>query len=146
MDKVLRATLPNGEFGNVSPLRSRLMARIRSKGNKSTELLLRLALVRKGLSGWKMHLRNIPGCPDFYFRRERVAIFVDGCFWHGCKRCGHIPKTRQLFWRTKFKRNRLRARAVKRALSLAGITVVRFWEHEIQCSSDRVAERIARCF
>jgi DNA mismatch endonuclease (patch repair protein) len=144
MERVLKATLTEGVFGEVSPSRSRLMGKIKSKGNKTTETRLRLAFVRAGLSGWQMHRTDVAGCPDFYFSEAALAVFVDGCFWHGCARCGHIPKTRRTFWKTKFERNRVRSRKVGRLLQLNGIRVVRFWEHEIKHSADGVARRVAR--
>ena len=64
--------------------RSQVMAAIRSKGNKATELKLTSILRAAGITGWRRH-QPIPGHPDFIFRRGRLAIFVDGCFWHGCR-------------------------------------------------------------
>src|SRR5262245_33079992 len=131
MERILRKKLKNGRFTNVSPERSRMMGNIRSKGNRSTEKSFRFALVRAGISGWVLHPKLILGTPDFYFAKENVAIFVDGCFWHGCKKCGHIPATRSVFWRTKFERNKLRAKRVGSTLKRSGIKVLRIWEHEI---------------
>ena len=84
MEKILRRELPGGQFRDVTPARSRAMAAVRGKGNISTEQRLRLALVRAGVSGWTLHTKSIVGCPDFYFAKQRLAIFTDGCFWHGC--------------------------------------------------------------
>src|SRR5688500_15793960 len=97
MEKLLRETLPGGQFLNVPKVRSRAMSAIRGKNNRSTEIKFRMALVRAGISGWSIH-ENLPGRPDVYFSGARVAVFLDGCFWHGCARCGHIPKTNSLFW------------------------------------------------
>lgn len=132
MERYLRAKLKTGGFADVSPLRSSIMAAIKSKSNRTTEGSLRLALVRAGVSGWRLHAREIPGRPDFYFEDFKIAIFVDGCFWHGCPRCGHVPKTRSVFWRAKFERNRIRDRRYGRELALRGIRVVRFWEHSLR--------------
>lgn len=96
------------------------------------------------LTGWR---RKIPmmGRPDFVFARERVAVFVDGCFWHGCPTHGRTPKTNQPFWITKIARNRQRDRVVRRHLSAAGWKVVRIWEHELRRSLiPRTLARIAR--
>ena len=112
MELILRKKLKNGRFINVSPERSRMMGNIRSKGNRSTEKSFRFALVRAGISGWVLHPKRILGTPDFYFAKENVAIFVDGCFWHGCRKCGHLPATRSVFWRTKFEHNKLKRHAV----------------------------------
>lgn len=144
MERILRRTLKNGQFSNVSPERSRAMGKIRSKGNRSTEKSFRLALVRAGISGWVLHSRSILGTPDFFFSKQQVAIFVDGCFWHGCRKCGHIPQTRSVFWQTKFDRNRLRARRVRSKLKREGIKVVRIWEHEVSTNPDAAVLRLRR--
>jgi len=130
MDKQLRALLPGGIFAGVTPARSRSMSRIRSKNNRTTEMVLRMALVRSGQRGWSMH-PDLLGKPDFYFPTLRLAIFVDGCFWHGCKKCGHTPITRTEFWRAKLKQNRQRDRRVARQLRSQGVQVVRIWEHRL---------------
>jgi DNA mismatch endonuclease, patch repair protein len=91
-----------------------------------------MALVRAGLTGWKLHVDTLPGKPDIYFPKRNVAVFVDGCFWHGCRLCGHIPKTNQAFWEAKIRRNSERDRRNKTKLSSAGIRVVRIWEHSLK--------------
>jgi DNA mismatch endonuclease (patch repair protein) len=88
--------------------------------------------VRAGVSGWTGHPVEIYGKPDFYFRTARLAVFVDGCFWHGCKKCGHVPKTNQAFWAAKIERNQRRHRQVGKALAGQKIKVLRFWEHELE--------------
>jgi DNA mismatch endonuclease (patch repair protein) len=110
------------------------MGAIRSKGNKTTELRLRMALIRAGISGWKLHDRSLAGTPDFSFVRAKLAVFVDGCFWHGCSRCGHTPKTRSAFWTAKFERNQARDIRTARQLRKQGFKVIRFWEHQIKQS------------
>ena len=131
MERRLRARLPGGTFKNVSAVRSRAMSAVKSSGNKTTEVRLRLALVRAAISGWRMHSRHIPGRPDFFFPKKEVAIFVDGCFWHGCNRCGHVPQTRSFFWGAKIRRNRQRDRHTDAILRARGITPLRFWEHQL---------------
>jgi DNA mismatch endonuclease (patch repair protein) len=118
------------------------MAAVKSHGNKTTELKLRMALVRGGISGWVVQPRGLPGNPDFYFPGRSLAVFVDGCFWHGCGRCGHIPKTNQAFWKAKIGRNRARHRKVKRLLKAEGIGALRLWEHELKKDLRRCVERI----
>lgn len=142
MDRVLRATLPDGAFRDVSPARSRAMGNVRGKGNKSTENRLRFALVSAGIRGWKLHLKDITACPDFYFTTERLAVFVDGCFWHGCSKCGHVPKTNPGFWKTKLKRNKMRDTRHTRMLKEQGIVVIRFWEHELRESLMNCVEKV----
>jgi DNA mismatch endonuclease, patch repair protein len=130
MEKLLRTTLPGGSFTNVPNVRSKTMASIKGKHNRSTERQFRMALVRAGITRWKTHA-NLPGKPDIFFPRAKVAIFLDGCFWHGCSSCGHIPKTNSLFWQTKIGRNRERDRRNSILVKKEGITVIRVWEHSL---------------
>lgn len=134
MERFLRKLLPGGRFENISPARARTMSAIRGKHAKSTERALRMILTRAGFRGWKLH-PDLPGKPDVYFPREKIAIFVDGCFWHGCPRCGHIPKTRTAFWRAKIARNRKRDVKNTRKLRFAGLKVIRIWEHALSAST-----------
>jgi DNA mismatch endonuclease (patch repair protein) len=94
-----------------------------------------MALVRSKISGWRLHAVDLPGKPDLFFQRKKLAVFVDGCFWHGCPRCGHVPKTRAKFWRAKIQRNKLRHIFVARQLREKGIRVVRIWEHSLRNKS-----------
>lgn len=135
MERLLKQTLPDGRFLNVSATRSRSMSAVKSKNNLSTERLLRMELVRSRIRGWITHA-NLPGKPDIYFPKQKVAIFLDGCFWHGCSRCGHVPKTNTLFWETKIKRNRQRDQKNARLLRGQGVLVIRAWEHSLRRSRD----------
>ena len=111
--------------------RSQVMAAIRSKRNKTTEIRL-VAIFRKGkIHGWR---RGFPlfGKPDFVFPKHRLAIFVDGCFWHGCPRHLRKPKGNRIFWREKILRNRKRDRLVSRNLRRSGWRVLRIWEHDLK--------------
>src|SRR6187549_1164573 len=111
--------------------RSEVMALIRSRGNKVTELRL-IALFRAaGIRGWRRHL-PLPGKPDFIFRAERVAIFVDGCFCHGCARCYRRPGSNRSYWDAKVRRNRERDLTVNRELRGDGWRVLRIWEHQLK--------------
>jgi len=118
------------------------MSSIRGKRNKTTEYILRMALVRHGIRGWILHPKYVPGCPDFFFPQKNIAVFVDGCFWHGCSRCGHIPLTNRPFWSAKIKRNRNRDLTNAKVLRKAGIRVLRFWEHELRESLGKCLGRI----
>ena len=139
MERYLQKRLGSTKFDDVGEVRSRIMSAIRGKGNKSTELALRMALVRAEISGWRMHPAYLKGKPDFFFPQQRVAIFVDGCFWHGCPVCGHTPSTRQRFWAAKLRRNQERDEATGVALASAGITVLRIWEHELKSPTGKTA-------
>lgn len=145
MERALRAFLPNGTFGRVTRQRSEAMGKVRGSGNKTTELLLRLALARAGLRGWKVRPPGIPGSPDFVFPRQKFAIFTDGCFWHGCPACAHTRIcTNARYWRTKIQRNRQRDARTSRSLRRARWKVLRVWEHELKVSPERVVAKIKR--
>ncbi|MGD0351505.1 MAG: very short patch repair endonuclease [Verrucomicrobiota bacterium] len=118
------------------------MAAVKGRGNKTTERKLRFALVGAGICGWEIAPKDVLGHPDFYFRRDRIAIFVDGCFWHGCPRCGHIPRNNRRFWQAKIQRNRLRDRRTAAELKRTGVRVLRLWEHELCLNTNRCMYRI----
>jgi DNA mismatch endonuclease (patch repair protein) len=111
--------------------RSEVMSRIRSKGNKRTEGVLVKLFREEGMTGWRRHLK-LPGKPDFTFSKERLAVFVDGCFWHGCPKCYRPPKGNRKFWETKVSRNRERDREVNRELRIRGWRVLRISEHSLK--------------
>ena len=160
--------------------RSAVMALIRSRGNKGTELRMMALLRAHGITGWRRQQRLKAAVEssklrverkisrmkrgrktsqqttlnsqrasrvsvDFVFRRERVAVFVDGCFWHACPRHGTMPAGNRAFWKAKLARNSERDRLVSRALRKAGWTVLRIWEHDLAAKHwARVARRMAR--
>ncbi len=146
MERSLRDKLAGGGFGRVNPTRSKVMSSIKGRNNKSTEVSLRMLMVRSGLNSWQMNNRAVDGKPDFYFPDAKVAIFVDGCFWHCCTRCGHFPKTRSAFWSAKLMGNRLRDQRTNSNLRLKGVRVVRIWEHELagNMSQKTVIHRICK--
>jgi DNA mismatch endonuclease (patch repair protein) len=121
--------------------RSRIMAAVRSRGNKATELVLVKLFRAAGLKGWRRHAR-IPGRPDFVFAKERVAIFVDGCFWHGCAKHCRMPATNRKYWLGKIERNVRRDRSSRKLLRASGWRVVRVWEHELKRRRESVLNRI----
>ncbi len=110
--------------------RSWIMAQVKSSGGKSTEERFRRIMRANGVTGWR---RNYPlfGTPDFVFPKERVAVFVDGCFWHGHPRGGGVPETNREFWERKIQRNIKRDREVNRTLRKKGWKVLRIWEHKV---------------
>lgn len=85
---------------------------------------------------------KLPGRPDFVFLRSKVAVFVDGCFWHGCPTHYHAPATRSEFWQSKLRRNQVRDSMVTRQLTEAGWKVVRIWEHTIKSDLADAVSRI----
>lgn len=122
--------------------RSQVMSSIKGKGNKSTELLLAALLKYWSISGWRRHL-PLPGKPDFCFPKQKVVVFVDGCFWHGCPKCYRRPKSNLKFWDGKVTANRARDRRVNRELRDKGFTVVRIFEHQLK-SPTKVLAKIRR--
>jgi DNA mismatch endonuclease (patch repair protein) len=108
------------------------MSRVRASGNRSTEEATAEHLVRAGISGWQLHPEGILGHPDFLFPDARLAVFVDGCFWHACPVCRRRnPATNADFWRCKIDENRRRDNRLRRRLRSGGFHVMRVWEHEI---------------
>jgi DNA mismatch endonuclease (patch repair protein) len=91
------------------------MSRVQGRGNKATELTLLSLFKRNKITGWRRHL-SLPGKPDFAFAKQKVAVFVDGCFWHGCPKCYTRPKTNRAFWDKKREDNMARDRRVTRQL------------------------------
>lgn len=153
--------------------RSEVMSRIRSRGNRDTELALARLLRANGVSGWRRHLlvratvegrwlrvegrktrgRNsqrstfntqLTVRPDFVFVKLRTVIFVDGCFWHGCPKHATWPTHRAAWWRRKLAGNKARDRLVTRTLRRAGWRVIRIWEHELaRRNTARLAQRLS---
>ena len=125
--------------------RSRNMTSIRSKGNATTELAFLRLLRNAGISGWRRHV-NLPGKPDFAFPSRRLAVFIDGCFWHGCPRCYRMPEDNRPYWKAKVLSNRRRDR--RRTLELRSLNwrVLRVWEHSLRNPTGytRVLPRLKR--
>jgi DNA mismatch endonuclease (patch repair protein) len=119
--------------------RSQVMAAIRSKHNKSTEAALAVIFRAQKIKGWRRHLK-LPGSPDFTFPKQRLAVFVDGCFWHGCLWHGHNPSSNRAFWKRKFKRNKARDKRVTKELRCDGWSVLRLWEHQIK-KPEKIVEK-----
>jgi len=110
--------------------RSEVMSRIRGRGNKETELALAALFRAHGITGWRRH-QALFGKPDFSFRHDRVVIFVDGCFWHGCPKHSNTPVNNRPFWETKLAANKSRDRLVTKTLRQQGWLVLRIWEHDL---------------
>lgn len=111
--------------------RSRIMAAVRSTGNKATELRLVDVLRDNGIKGWRRH-EKLPGKPDFVFKREKVVVFVDGCFWHGCPEHLRRPASNREYWFAKINKNITRDRETTKRLRMLGWTVLRLWEHDLK--------------
>ena len=109
-------------------VRSGIMSRIRGKDTEP-ELAVRRILWERGLR-YRIHDRTVLGTPDICNKRRRLAVFVDGCFWHGCPACYREPKTNVGYWRDKIRRNQRRRETVRVGLKAQGFRVVEIWEHE----------------
>lgn len=131
-------------FGGLS--RSQLMSRVRSKSNQTTELVLALLLRDAGLTGWRRNQRLV-GRPDFVWSPRKLAVFVDGCFWHGHD-CGKniSPKTNSKAWRDKIRRNKARDLRVASLLRRQGWSVIRIWECQLAKNPDSCLNKIRRFF
>lgn len=126
--------------------RSEIMARVRSKDTKP-EMAVRRYLHNRGLR-YRLHRRDLPGCPDLVFSSRRVAVFLHGCFWHrhpGCRKTT-MPASRVKFWRNKFEATVERDAKVQENLRLGGWTVLVIWECEVTPKGlDRLLQQILAC-
>jgi DNA mismatch endonuclease (patch repair protein) len=131
---------------NADPLdrraRSERMGRIGSKDTRP-EMLLRRSLWALGVR-YRLHPDGVPGRPDLVVPGARLAVFVDGCFWHGCPRHYTLPRNNRAFWLAKVERNRARRDAVLRELRREGWRVVQAWECDVRLRAPVLAARIAR--
>ena len=127
--------------------RSYNMASIRSKGNSTTERAFVRLLREAGISGWRRHV-TLPGKPDFAFRSRKIAVFIDGCFWHGCPRCYRLPDDNRPYWKTKLIVNQRRDKRASRLLRAKGWRVLRIWEHSLvsKNSRSRVLAKVRKAF
>lgn len=115
------------------------MSRIRGS-NTTPEILLRKRLWAAGLR-YRLKSR-VAGRPDLVFTSAKVAVFVDGCFWHGCPEHYSSPKTNAKFWRDKINRNKARDQEVNSQLNSEGWRVLRVWEHELRNDADQCVDMI----
>jgi DNA mismatch endonuclease (patch repair protein) len=111
--------------------RSEIMSRVRGTKNETTEVRLIEVFRAQDIAGWRRGSK-LPGKPDFVFPKLKTAVFVDGCFWHGCPNHGRKPLGNAPYWLAKLTGNKARDRRVNRALRERGWTVVRIWEHELK--------------
>ncbi len=121
--------------------RSKIMASVKSRGNKSTELQFVSILKDKGIRGWR---RNYPliGNPDFVFPRQKIAVFIDGCFWHKCPKHCRLPASNKDYWNNKIEKNKIRDNKITKTLRANDWQVIRIWEHEIK--SNKLTQKLNR--
>jgi DNA mismatch endonuclease (patch repair protein) len=131
-----RAPIPDKETT------SKVMSSIRGKNTKP-ELELRKVLYQNGLLGYRIHWKKVPGRPDIAYPSKKIAIFVNGCFWHRCPYCNPpFPKTHGDFWTAKFENNIERDKRKKADLENLGWTVLVFWECKINNEIDSCVQQI----
>ena len=104
------------------------MSRIRSQ---NTQPELKLIKIMKTLK-FSYHPKGIIGNPDFANKKQKIAIFIDGCFWHKCPKHYIKPKNNMIFWKNKIKKNVQRAENVNKLLKKEGWRIIRIWEHDIK--------------
>lgn len=121
-----RAPIPKSEHI------SKVMSSNKGKNTKP-EIIMRNALRKKGLTGYRIHSKKIPGKPDIAFVNKKIAIFVHGCFWHRCPHCNlPIPKSNTEFWKEKFDSNIQRDNEKIKKLKNEGWNVIVIWECNIK--------------
>lgn len=123
--------------------RSRYMAAVKSRGNLSTEARMVRLLRDNCLSGWRRH-SPLPGTPDFCWPKQKAALFVDGCFWHGCPHCYQTPKSNVRYWKEKVAGNKRRDSRGNSAVRTEGWTVIRIWECQLTKNPGRCVARIKK--
>ena len=112
-------------------IRSKIMSRVKSKNNKSTELKIIEYFKEVNLKGWRRNYKLF-GKPDFTFPKKKVAVFVDGCFWHGHDCRNLKPKQNKEYWEKKIQRNKERDKIVTETLTKKGWKVYRIWECQLK--------------
>ena len=132
-----RAPIPN------DPKISVIMSANRGR-NTNPELIFKRLLRRFKLSGYRSYL-NVPGRPDLAFPKKKLAVFINGCFWHRCPYCNYpLPKSNRKFWSTKFKRNVLRDERKTKELKRLKWKVIVVWECKIKNDPNKAVQRVAR--
>ena len=122
--------------------RSKIMASIKSK-NTLPEIAIRRMLWNFGFR-YRIHDSSIFGNPDISNKHRKIAIFVDGCFWHGCNRCYKEPKTNSYFWKNKITSNKKRRKTVKRELRKDNWNILELWEHEINQDPKKIEAKLKK--
>lgn len=122
-------------------VRSKIMSSIRSKDTQP-ELAVRKLLWANG-KRYRIHDSTVFGTPDISNKSKKVAIFIDGCFWHGCEICYTEPKTNVKFWKNKILQNKKRRETVRLKLKKDGFKILVFMEHEIRRNPLKVSQKIS---
>jgi len=120
--------------------RSYNMSQIKYRNTKP-EISFRRLVWSKGIRGYRVKAK-ITGKPDLYFSKKKIAVFIDGCFWHKCPVCFVKPKSNLIYWNKKIKRNVDRDKKINSLLQNDGIRVIRIWEHEVINSPESAFKKL----
>ncbi len=120
------------------------MSNVRSK-NTTIELKVRKKLWARNVR-YRIHNPHIFGNPDISSKKHKVAVFLDGCFWHGCKKHGSIPKTNTKFWKDKISENIKRREHVKVELGKEGYSILEYYECDLKMNMDEIIDEITQHF
>ena len=119
--------------------------RSNKRSDTGPEILLRKALWKEGLRGYRKNFKKVPGSPDICFVSKKLAIFINGCFWHRCPKCDlPIPKSNTEFWTAKFERNIERDKKKIKRLKREGWSTLIVWECEIKKNLGIVLKKMRR--
>lgn len=124
--------------------RSFNMSRIRASGTK-LEFFVRKELSKRGYK-YRKNVSYLPGKPDIAFVNKKIVVFLDSCFWHGCRYHCRIPNTNVRYWKEKIARNKKRDKEIKDKYKKMGWTILRFWSHQIKKDPQKVISRIEEVF
>ena len=123
-----------------SDKRSEIMKKVKPNGNRTTEQQMIKVFADFGIKGWRRHY-DVKGHPDFIFPKKRIAVFVDGCFWHGHDCRNTRPESNKDFWEKKRNRNIQHDKEITQLFEDRGWTVIRIWECELKKKNRNLLER-----
>lgn len=123
-------------------MRSKVMASIKGR-NTRPEIVVRKLLWAKGIR-YRIHDKKVTGTPDISNKSKKIAIFIDGCFWHGCNNCYKEPRTNVAYWHTKIINNKKRRKEIIKKLSKDNWKILEFWEHRVVNEPEAVTKEISR--
>ncbi|MDD5075375.1 MAG: very short patch repair endonuclease [Candidatus Peribacteraceae bacterium] len=121
--------------------RSKVMRRVHSKETKLEELVF--TAIRQRKVKFRKYGKVI-GQPDIFSRRRKIAIFIDSCFWHGCRWHCRLPSSRKEYWLPKIERNKQRDKDVTKSLRANGWLVIRIWEHQLEKNLDKQIDKLTK--
>lgn len=123
--------------------RSYCMSKVKGR-NTNIEIIFRRLMWSKGEKGYRVNNPKVFGKPDIFFGKRKIAVFIDGCFWHKCPACRSIPKSNFDFWDEKLNKNAKRDQEVNKKLRKNGIKAIRFWGHELENNIEKCYKRLTK--